>query len=35
MEHLDFARVAKRDFGIDAIEYVNVFFMDKPGIAPI
>ena len=29
MEHLDFARVAKRDFGIDAIEYVNVFFMDK------
>ena len=29
MEHLDFARVAMRDFGIDAIEYVNVFFMDK------
>ena len=29
MEHLDFARVAQRDFGIDAIEYVNVFFMDK------
>ncbi len=29
MEHLDFARVANRDFGIDAIEYVNVFFMDK------
>ncbi len=29
MEHLDFARVAKRDFGIDAIECVNVFFMDK------
>lgn len=29
MEHLDFARVAMRDFGIDAVEYVNVFFMDK------
>jgi len=29
MERLDFARVANRDFGIDAIEYVNVFFMDK------
>ena len=23
IDHLDFARVAKRDFGIEAIEYVN------------
>jgi len=29
MDNLDFARVAKRGFGIEAIEYVNVFFMDK------
>lgn len=29
MEHLDFARVARRDYGIDAIEYVNIFFRDK------
>jgi sugar phosphate isomerase/epimerase len=29
MAHLDFARVAKRDYGLDAIEYVNVFFFDK------
>ncbi len=29
MEHLDFARVARRDYGIDAIEYVNIFFKDK------
>ncbi|MCC6244075.1 MAG: sugar phosphate isomerase/epimerase [Gemmatimonadaceae bacterium] len=29
MEHLDFARVAKRDYGIEAIEYVNSFFKDK------
>jgi L-ribulose-5-phosphate 3-epimerase len=29
MEHLDFARVARRDYGIEAIEYVNVFFKDK------
>ena len=29
MDNLDFARVAKREFGIEAIEYVNVFFMDK------
>ena len=26
MDHLDFARVAREDFGIDAIEYVNSFF---------
>jgi L-ribulose-5-phosphate 3-epimerase len=29
IDHLDFARVAKRDFGIEAIEYVNTFFKDK------
>lgn len=29
LDHLDFARVARRDFGIDAIEYVNVFFKEK------
>ena len=29
MDHLDFARVARRDFGIEAIEYVNAFFKDK------
>jgi sugar phosphate isomerase/epimerase len=29
MNHLDFAKVAKTDFGIDAVEYVNQFFKDK------
>ncbi|MGE0439318.1 MAG: sugar phosphate isomerase/epimerase family protein [Gemmatimonadales bacterium] len=29
LDHLDFARVARRDFGIEAIEYVNSFFKDK------
>jgi sugar phosphate isomerase/epimerase len=29
LDHLDFARVARRDFGIGAIEYVNSFFKDK------
>jgi L-ribulose-5-phosphate 3-epimerase len=29
LDHLDFARVARREFGIDAIEYVNTFFMDR------
>jgi len=29
MDHLDFARVAKNDFGIGAVEYVNQFFKDK------
>ena len=28
-DHLDFARVARQDYGIDAIEYVNSFFFDK------
>lgn len=29
LDHLDFARTAEEDFGIDAVEYVNQFFMDK------
>jgi sugar phosphate isomerase/epimerase len=29
LDHLDFAKTAKREFGIDAVEYVNQFFMDK------
>jgi len=29
IDNLDFARIAKREFGIDAIEYVNQFFADK------
>jgi L-ribulose-5-phosphate 3-epimerase len=29
LDHLDFARVARAEFGIDAIEYVNTFFMDR------
>ncbi len=29
MDHLDFARVARRDYGIEAIEYVNAFFKGK------
>jgi sugar phosphate isomerase/epimerase len=29
MDNLDFSRVAKQDFGIDAVEYVNQFFKDK------
>jgi L-ribulose-5-phosphate 3-epimerase len=29
MDHLDFARVAKTEFGINAVEYVNQFFKDK------
>jgi sugar phosphate isomerase/epimerase len=29
MDHLDFPRVAKVDYGIDAVEYVNQFFKDK------
>jgi sugar phosphate isomerase/epimerase len=31
IDPLDFARVAKQDFGIDAIEYVNTMYFDKPG----
>ena len=29
LDHLDFPIVAKRDYGIDAVEYVNQFWMDK------
>ena len=29
LDHLDFAAAAKKDFGIEAVEYVNVFFKDK------
>ncbi len=29
LDHLDFAAVARREFGIEAIEYVNSFFKDK------
>lgn len=28
-QHLDFASCARQEFGIDAVEYVNQFFMDK------
>ena len=31
LNHLDFSRVAKSDYGIEAVEYVNQFFMDKAG----
>jgi L-ribulose-5-phosphate 3-epimerase len=29
IQHLDFARIAREDFGLEAIEYVNSFFKDK------
>jgi sugar phosphate isomerase/epimerase len=29
LDHLDFPAKAKNDFGIDAVEYVNQFFMNK------
>jgi sugar phosphate isomerase/epimerase len=29
LDNLDFARVAKNDYGIEAVEYVNQFFSDK------
>src|SRR6476659_2224230 len=29
MDNLDFPKVAKQNFDIDCVEYVNVFFMDK------
>ena len=34
LDHLDFASVAKKDFGIEAVEYVNTFFKDKAKDAP-
>lgn len=29
LDHLDFAKVARREFDIDAVEYVNQFFKEK------
>jgi len=29
LDNLDFAKAAKQDYGIDAVEYVNQFFKDK------
>jgi sugar phosphate isomerase/epimerase len=29
LDHLDFAKITRTDFGLGAIEYVNTFFMDK------
>ena len=29
LDHLDFARTARNDFGIEGVEYVNQFFKDK------
>ena len=29
LDHLDFPKVSKEDYGIDAVEYVNVFFKEK------
>jgi sugar phosphate isomerase/epimerase len=29
LENLDFARAARQDYGIEAVEYVNQFFQDK------
>jgi sugar phosphate isomerase/epimerase len=29
VDHLDFARIARQDYGIEAIEYVNSFFKEK------
>ena len=29
LDPLDFAKIAKKDYGIDAVEYVNQFYKDK------
>jgi hypothetical protein len=29
MDHLDFAKRAKEEFGLEGVEYVNQFFKDK------
>ena len=29
INHLDFAAIAKKEFGISAVEYVNTFFFEK------
>jgi sugar phosphate isomerase/epimerase len=31
LDHLDFPRAAKRDYGIEAVEYVSTFFSDPSG----
>lgn len=31
LDHLDFAQVTRKEFGIGAVEYVNQFFKDKAG----
>ena len=33
LDHLHFARAARRDFGLEAIEYVNTFFKTRTGDA--
>lgn len=33
LDHLDFPKAAKQDYGIDAVEYVNVFFEKKGDMA--
>jgi sugar phosphate isomerase/epimerase len=30
MDHLDFAGVARNDYALDAVEYVNTFFFERP-----
>jgi L-ribulose-5-phosphate 3-epimerase len=34
LDHLDFPLVARRDYGIDAVEYVNTFFLDRSAPRP-
>lgn len=34
LEHLDFPGTARRDYGIEAIEYVNSFFLDRTAPRP-
>jgi sugar phosphate isomerase/epimerase len=34
INHLDFPKIAKRDYGIDCVEYVDQFFADKPSDTP-
>jgi sugar phosphate isomerase/epimerase len=33
LDHLDFAARARKDYGLDGVEYVNQFFMDRAGDA--
>jgi len=34
IDHLDFPRAARRDYGIEAVEYVNTFFLDRNAPRP-